>query len=492
MFAQLLKTYKDAVIYSFGNLANKIVGFLLLPLYTHYLPLSEYGVLGLVEPFTQLLFTSLGLGMNSAYLRWYSIVKDSGEKKEIFFNSNIVIILNALFFLTIFIFNSEYISIFLFESTKYGTILKISFFNVFFLIVNPLMFSTLRIEGKALQYSVIRLIQFVINLILNIYLIVYLEYGLISIFISQLVSSALVFIYFIPAYIRLSKIRLRFDIIKQMISFGIPLIPVGISNLVITMLNRYILDHFSDLDTVGLFSFSYRISNTLKIIILESLTLSLTPVLYKRLAEKGGKRFVQKNYVYTSFLVMSVYIFFSSFSRELIYFVAQSKAYYNAYILIPFLGLAFLFNSLNYFYNILLSYAKKTKIIAGITILSAGISIGINYLLIPLFGAYGAAGALILSAMVIFILMRYYTGPIYGAYFENFKILLILIGGLVITIINFVFFMELSIANFVIKLILCLSFPILLYLFNFYEEQEIKKLLYLLEKINLISLIKRK
>ncbi len=475
MFSELVDTYKDSVIYSLGNLANKIVGFILIPLYTAYIPLAEYGILGLIEPLSQFLFTFLGLGINSAFMLWYSTEKDNLEKTRIFFNSHIIIFFSTGIVLTILILFSTALSNLLFNSPDYSLMLKISLMNVFFLVINPLMFSTLRIERKAIRYAGITILQFVINLLLNIFFIVELEYGLISIFISQLISSAVVFVIFIPSYIRRLKFAVNFVLIRQLLKFGLPLIWVGISNVIITMLNRYILVNFADLESVGLFSFAFKISNTIKVLIIESMTLSLTPILYKKLTEPNGNHFVRKNYLYSAFIVMLTYILFSSFARELIYFTARNQEYHDAYRLIPLLGLVYLFNTTNYFYNILLGFTKNTKIIAKITVITAVLSIILNVVLIPLFNSYGAAIGLMLSSVIVMVYSHYEVQKFYQDYFDNAKILMIFLFSILIILINFSFFMDISIINFLIKISICFLFPIVLYLFKFIREQDIKK-----------------
>jgi O-antigen/teichoic acid export membrane protein len=477
MYKQLVSVYKESLIYTIGNFANKIIGFILIPVYTAYLPLEDYGVLGLTEPLTQLLFTVLGLGLNSAFMRWYSINRAGTDLKVIFFNTNLILILDTLALIAGITIFAEQISVSLFNTSQYTWMLRLSFFNVFFMVVLPTYFSTLRVEHRALEYSFVRAAQFLINLVLNIYLIVGLKLGLIAIFISQLISSVLIFIYFIPMLISHSSIKFDQSAYRPMLKFGLPLIPVGISNLAITMLNRFILEKYDTLATVGLYSFAYRLSNTIKVTIIESITLSLTPILYQKLADSDGKRFIQKNYQYSVLIVLMVYLVASGFSREFIFYFAQNKEYYDAYLFFPIIGYAFLFNTMLYFYTILLNYAKLTLQISVLTAITAVFSIIINYLLIPEFKGYGAAAATILSEFIQFILFWYYSKKHFGNYFDNRKILILFSIATMLLLIIFTFFNEVSIANFLIKIGLCLLFPVLLYPFNFYEKVEIERFL---------------
>jgi len=483
MYKQLVAVYKESLIYTIGNFANKLIGFILIPIYTAYLPLEEYGVLGLTEPLTQLLFTVLGLGLNSAFMRWYSINRSESDLKVIFFNTNIILILHTLFIVSMIALLSEQLSEMLFHTAKYTWLLRLSFMNVFFMVVTPTFFSTLRVEHKALEYSFVRAAQFIINLILNIYLIVFMKLGLIAIFISQLLSSALTFMYFIPMLISHSNFKIDRSALIPMLKFGLPLIPVGISNLIITMLNRYILEQYDSLATVGLYSFAFRLSNTIKVTIIESITLSLTPILYQKIIEPDGKRFIQKNYQYSALLVMIIYLLASSFSREFIFLFAQNKEYYDAYLFFPIIGYAFLFNTMLYFYTILMNYAKMTVQISILTVITAIFSIAINFALIPTFKGYGAAVATILSEFIQLLLFWHYSKKHYGDYFENRKIFVLFGTATVILVINFLFFMDFSILNSVIKILFCMLFPVVLYLFNFFEDIEIDRLKLIFNRI---------
>jgi O-antigen/teichoic acid export membrane protein len=259
--------------------------------------------------------------------------------------------------------------------------------------------------------------------------------------------------------------------------------PVGILNLIITMINRYFLEHYDTLESVGLFSFAFRISNTIKVLVIESLTLSLTPILFQKLSEKTGNRFVKKNFIYGSFIIMIVYIFIASFSQEIIILIAQNEDYYSAYQLVPILGLAYIFHAVNYFYTVLLSYSKKTTKILQATMVTAILTIILNVVLVPSFKIYGAAMINVLSTIILFILMYYFSKKDWGTYFEIYKLLTIVFAGLIIVVINTIVIREINLISIGLKCLVCLSFPLIIYPFNFYEKIEIDTISTLPSKI---------
>lgn len=81
----LRKTVKHTAIYSLGNLSTKIIGLILLPLYTSYLTTSEYGILAILEVTSQFFVTIVGLGISSGMMRWYAVETSEAKKKSIVF-----------------------------------------------------------------------------------------------------------------------------------------------------------------------------------------------------------------------------------------------------------------------------------------------------------------------------------------------------------------------------------------------------------------------
>ena len=62
MTDKLKQLARSSVIYGLGNYGVKVVGFLLIPIYTRYLNPSDYGIMSLVSSFGQALFMFLNLG----------------------------------------------------------------------------------------------------------------------------------------------------------------------------------------------------------------------------------------------------------------------------------------------------------------------------------------------------------------------------------------------------------------------------------------------
>ena len=71
---------KQFVVYGFGGIAEKLVGFLLLPLYTNYLNADAYGVLVRALLICALVSLLISGGMHAALIKFYADAPDARRK----------------------------------------------------------------------------------------------------------------------------------------------------------------------------------------------------------------------------------------------------------------------------------------------------------------------------------------------------------------------------------------------------------------------------
>ena len=88
-------TTKHTAIYSLGNMTTKLVGLILLPLYTDRLSVDEYGILSILEVTAQIGVAILGFQLQAAFLRWCSAKTSESDFKSIVFSVLSVFLLSA-------------------------------------------------------------------------------------------------------------------------------------------------------------------------------------------------------------------------------------------------------------------------------------------------------------------------------------------------------------------------------------------------------------
>ena len=86
MFKDIKQVMKDSVLYGIGNVAVKLVGFILIPLYTdaEYFSTADYGLMGLLEVTSQILIAVMGLSLYSGFAGIG--MPNTGINKRLFFS----------------------------------------------------------------------------------------------------------------------------------------------------------------------------------------------------------------------------------------------------------------------------------------------------------------------------------------------------------------------------------------------------------------------
>ena len=148
MFLRSLKLFShDAMFYGLSNVISKLIGFLLIPIYTIYLSPADYGVMTLLGFYTLLYNPLSHLGLQGAMFRYVGFAKSTEEEDTILssaFKTNILI---SIFFTLVAIFLIIPIELFLLKSTNYTNLLYLTIIASFFSSISQMVYSFLRIKS---------------------------------------------------------------------------------------------------------------------------------------------------------------------------------------------------------------------------------------------------------------------------------------------------------------------------------------------------------
>lgn len=100
-------------------------------------------------------------------------------------------------------------------------------------------------------------------------------------------------------------------------------------------------------------------------------------------------------------LLLTMVLGVSLFTRELFELIAN-PSYGRVYFYVPLIMTGVLFSSLSMIYNTIVTARGRTKIISLITIIGAGVSVGLNIVLLPVLGL---AAACVVSGIVFLVIL---------------------------------------------------------------------------------------
>jgi O-antigen/teichoic acid export membrane protein len=193
MLKIIKSTLKNTVIYSIGTFSSKLVGLILIPLYTAKFSTAQYGMLGITEISSQVLVALMGFGLFNAYFRWYWDPKYIEKQRSLLFTIIVFIsFMFVLFFLLVFSIRGE-LSYLLFESREHTYLISLLFYFSAFEAFGVIISTLLRLKEKAGQYTFIQLSKLFISLFFTVYFIKYQGKGIEAVYESLLIANALHF-----------------------------------------------------------------------------------------------------------------------------------------------------------------------------------------------------------------------------------------------------------------------------------------------------------
>lgn len=477
MLDKIKLTVKHTFFYALGNLAPKLSGFILLPIYTKHISISDYGILGLLEVVEMISTQVLSFGLSQAQLRWYGLATNDQKKKSYIFTLLIFSIFVVLTNLLVVLFANGFLSRIVFDTTDYGNFLIIIAVTVCLTILNKIPLTLLRSEEKSNWYALTIMFQFSANLLSNIYFVVFLEKGIIGIIISQAISSGLTFVILLPYLAKRIVAEFDFDELKAMLKFSYPYIFSAIAVTTLNLGDRYILTKMTTLKEVGLYTLGYKFSNIIKVFVVDAFLLTLPTVGWKIIKDDNQpSRFVSKAMTYFVFILLWVALPLCVFSKGIIHKFALNKIYWDAYQVVPFLVLGVIISGMQGVLFFVLQIPMKTQKVAQIVAVAAVANVLLNLVLIPKFGMIGAAVATIL-AQLIGLLFAYQTSQAaYKVEYELGRLTSLFSVAIVLYFSTTLFDGFLLFQRIFYKGILIMAFPAILYFLNFYTEIEIARI----------------
>lgn len=424
----------------------------------------------------QVLLALLGFSLYNAYFRWYWDKNYISKQKSILFTIIIFLLFQLLlFYLLVLSFRIE-LSTLLFESPQHAYLIQLLLFVSGFETFGVLISTLLRLKEKSIHFTILQLVKLVIGLLLTVYLIVIRNHNIEAVYEAQLISN---FIYFILIFnIIRNNIQIKFEweILKQMLIFSMPLVLSSISGIFLSITDRYSLRFMADLASVGIYSLGYKIANTIRVFIMNSVNMAVQPVIFKMMDASGNKRFYSKVMTYYTFGLIFFVLFFALFATEIVKVISSRMEYWEASKIIPVLSFAMIFIMLKDIAFTGLNITRKTRIIALLIVVVSLLNLGLNIFFIKSWGLYGAAYATSLSQVIYFIIVYYTAQRYFHIPYELKKIVLMILVSIILYFISLLLGGIPLAIRLLFKLILIGIFPIVLYWFGFYDKIELERL----------------
>ena len=397
--------------------------FLLVPLYTDLLPKAEYGKVSIIFAWMIFFNVILAYGMETAFFRFYNKEED---KRSVIETSMVSIFWTTISFLLIALLFRNTLAAWSGIDAQYIN------YTIWILALDALViipFSKLRAHQKPMIYAQIKIANVVINLVLNIFFLVYLpqiaqsdpdsflssvfieNFQIGYIFLANIIASLLTFVTLSPNYVFL---KWKFDYIlwKSMLRYGLPIMVAGIAFAINEQFDKILLGrllpaNIADAE-VGVYSACYKLG-LFMVLYRTAYTLGIEPFFFSHSSNEDAPQTyatITKYFViFGSFILLSVIVFADVLKLIMI----RDTSYWEAMKVVPLIILANFFLGIYTNLSVWYKLIDKTHVGAYISIVGAILTLALNYLLIPTMGYYGSAIATI-AAYGSMMFISYYLG----------------------------------------------------------------------------------
>ncbi|MBQ7266090.1 MAG: oligosaccharide flippase family protein [Firmicutes bacterium] len=399
-YKALSKGVKATLWYTFANLMQKAINVLVVPLYTRLLSTSEYGIYSVFVSWMELFEIVVTFRMfYGAYV--VGLVKFDNDKDVYTSTLEKLSCIIITTFLLLYLIFKQYVN----QMTELTTSLTLLMFGMMYAVpIVGFWRSRQRVENNYIQMVVVTLLISIFTPLFGL--------GGIMLFgrHSAYVIYSRVGIEFAIALILLilykkwffAKINIKY--IKYALAINVPLIPFYLSAVALNHSDRIIIQKLTDFSKAGIYSVAYSASMIMTLFN-SAFNNAMQPWIFKEIKNKRYNRIPSVVNMYT-IIIAVLNILLIAFAPEAIHIMAPKNYHSAIWIVPPLAGSVYIMAIYHHFTNIEFFF-NESKIAAFVSIGSALLNIGLNFLLIPVFG-YMVAGYTTLFSYLLFLGTHYF------------------------------------------------------------------------------------
>jgi len=427
---ELIKSF-----FSFGlaTVIERVIAFLLLPIYTRYFTTAEFGIIDLITVVIGVIIIFAHLQLETSLQRYYFDYE--GEEKNLFI-STIVITMTILSIILAIILTlgSTLISDLVLKNAQYSNLFKLAAVQIPFTNYSMLALVILRYEKKNKLFTIMIVVKMLVTVLLTIVFVAWLRMGLNGVFYAQLaglvVSSVLLFF----SIREFSLFKISNELLKKAFAYAIPQFPARIGSVLLTYANRFFMVGYLTLSAIGIYSLSLKLASVLQLVY-AAFIMAWAPFMFEQRKKDNHKETFAKVLLLTAsplFLLVSIV---AIFSKELVYIVASPK-FLTAH---HYLGALCLYFALFIFKEIVdigPKFTEKTQYLSYTFFISVVVNLVSLYFSVRLYGLEGVVYSMLLTNTVLLIISWIISNRLYYIPYNAWQFILMALPAFLLSVVT--------------------------------------------------------
>lgn len=393
------KAVKAGLGYTLGNIFSKGLSFLVMPIFGRIMSVEDYGKYNTYTAYTSVFFVVVGLALHVSIK---NAKIDYGKKlKEYISSLTILIIVNTLIMMVLGIICAgplERAGLLERKELAIPIVLE-SLFMAMITYYNHV----LAVDYRHREYVVLSFIYAVMGIVLSVLFIetVYSEERFMGRVVGMLISGAVFAAYIFVRLYRTAAPRANTDFWKYGLKISIPIVPHGISQMILSLSDRVMIRKFCGEAKNGLYGFACNVG-VIFTVVTSALDTAWSQWFFDRM-EAGEKGSIRKAASVYAMVVAGGAVLLMTVSPELIVLMGGEKYRESCILAFPIV-LAMFYSFMFGFPSVVEYYYKRTWLIAAGTVSVAVLNVVLNLICIPKFGYVAAAYTTVGCYLVYYII----------------------------------------------------------------------------------------
>lgn len=441
----MLKSFgRDFIIYGISSTISSLIGIVLIPLYTRYFTVDEFGAQDLILVIVIFTATIGMMQLESAVGRYFFAEKIEAQRNRMISTAFWSILSFSMFLFLFFVLFSSNISSLLFGNTTYKYVLMVAALKIPVSNLNALFTVIMRFKKKAVHYLIFQATKVVLTIGVSVLLIAYYKTGIIGAFIGMLsgwLIAALGMGYYLRSHLKPIWCKTTF---RKMMRYSLPLLPSVTGNKANSYMSRFVLLGYLSVTEIGIFAVALRVASIFHIIG-AAFRMTWPPFFWDTFENNPNHRSIfSRLHQHITIIVVSLVIIVTLFSDEIISVFATEEYFYAAK-LVGFLTLSAAITSIiEKITGLGPGITKKTEYNTIIFFVGIAVNIGLLFLLVPSIGLMGVPISLLLSTLARLTISWFNSEKLYYIGFKIPPAMICIILAIVVIIIDVFLQLDLS------------------------------------------------
>lgn len=485
MSGYLRRLASTGAAYTAASIISKLIAVALLPLYTRYLTPSDYGAAEVLFAAVVAVSIVIRLGAVEALLRFYYKTDEDPEK-------TVATSFAALFWagtvsaLILLPFAAPISDLLLGQTDVELT--RIAIGGLWVLTLSEYLLTIFRLDERAKAFFTVTLLSVAVTIPVTIVLVVFFDLGAEGLLLGSY-GTGVAFVLLLIVYHR-KRLSLIPDVplLRRMMRFGLPTMPAELSLYSLSFVDRIIIARTLGLAEAGLYSLAVKVSQSVNVLV-RGFQLAFPPLAYSIVDDDEARRAYSA--VVTWFVVlMAIVITAIWLTAPWIIRIFAAPEYFPAEEAVGPVAAGTALYAIYMVLLVVLGRTGRTEFNFPATLAGVASNIGLNLILVPIWGIVGAAVSLVISYSIVLILMYIFTQRLFPVPYEWWRLLKVVGASAILIAIGEVLVPNDGLASLAIRLLLIAALPVVMILVGFFTPEERKYLALLKDPKDLTERIK--